>query len=484
MGKTIINKHIDDSSKLKRTLFHNDLLKAKGEIIINNDPESPSIYIVDNNNKVVKVSGGDNSSATTEYDDTKIWKQVNENTNAIVHLQENIYDDTELRSLISDNTNSIKELQEEIQESIYDDSELRNLISGNTNSIKELQENIYDDSEVRELINTNKNDIEELKESIQENIYDDSEVRNLISGNTNSIKELQENIYDDSEVRELINNNYIDITINKNNISDINNKIGNIEDGKTITSTLESIQNIVDSNTIIINSNKNIIDDYTINNQKISDSPILNSDDLLISYNYIPSDNIEDVLPNDNITNAIAKVENALAKIILPISASLNQLESEVYGFKLKNITWYELMQLCNNSQLTPGGKYRITDYVTTTSKINTESAGHQFDLIVEALSENVLSENAKACLHDGDDYFTNYRVNIGAWEIKYSLYNDNNFRFDWADTINGKGVIYYMKDEWGNEAPYDFKNIKKDGKFKFDDNNQDASLYFKKMEL
>ena len=24
----------------------------------------------------------------------------------------------------------------------------------------------------------------------------------------------------------------------------------------------------------------------------------------------------------------------------------------------------------------------------------------------------------------------------------------------------NGKGVIYYMKDEWNNECPYDFKNI------------------------
>ena len=33
-----------------------------------------------------------------------------------------------------------------------------------------------------------------------------------------------------------------------------------------------------------------------------------------------------------------------------------------------------------------------------------------------------------------------------------------------WEDVINniisGKGVIYYMKDEWGNECPYDFKNI------------------------
>jgi len=28
------------------------------------------------------------------------------------------------------------------------------------------------------------------------------------------------------------------------------------------------------------------------------------------------------------------------------------------------------------------------------------------------------------------------------------------------ADTNEGKGVIYYMKDEWNNECPYDFKNI------------------------
>ena len=27
--------------------------------------------------------------------------------------------------------------------------------------------------------------------------------------------------------------------------------------------------------------------------------------------------------------------------------------------------------------------------------------------------------------------------------------------------TVEGKGVIYYMKDEYGNEAPYDFKNIR-----------------------
>jgi hypothetical protein len=42
---------------------------------------------------------------------------------------------------------------------------------------------------------------------------------------------------------------------------------------------------------------------------------------------------------------------------------------------------------------------------------------------------------------------------------LKYCLDNDTT-RFEWADANNGKGVIYWMRDEFGNEAPYDFKNI------------------------
>ena len=48
--------------------------------------------------------------------------------------------------------------------------------------------------------------------------------------------------------------------------------------------------------------------------------------------------------------------------------------------------------------------------------------------------------------------------VNMNAWELKYCLDNDKKL-FDWAET-DGKGVIYYLKDEFGNEAPYDFKNV------------------------
>ena len=48
---------------------------------------------------------------------------------------------------------------------------------------------------------------------------------------------------------------------------------------------------------------------------------------------------------------------------------------------------------------------------------------------------------------------------NLTSWEIKYCIDNDTN-RFSWADNEKGRGVIYYMKDEFNNECPYDFKNI------------------------
>ena len=48
--------------------------------------------------------------------------------------------------------------------------------------------------------------------------------------------------------------------------------------------------------------------------------------------------------------------------------------------------------------------------------------------------------------------------VNMNSWELKYCLDNDKDL-FDWAET-DGKGVIYYLKDEFGNEAPFDFKNL------------------------
>lgn len=60
-----------------------------------------------------------------------------------------------------------------------------------------------------------------------------------------------------------------------------------------------------------------------------------------------------------------------------------------------------------------------------------------------------------------GHDPYISYfsGVKVEAWQIWYCLDNDRT-RFAWADTENGRGVIYRMIDEHLNDVPYDFKNI------------------------
>ena len=119
--------------------------------------------------------------------------------------------------------------------------------------------------------------------------------------------------------------------------------------------------------------------------------------------------------------------------------------------------TYSQLKAMRDGSTLVAGQWYRITDYVTTTSLSGTQSAGCPFDILVRADDTDKLNENAYAVKHSGNTYFAN--SNLSAWKLKYCIDNNTN-RFTWADTTNGKGVIYYMKDEFGNECHYDFKNI------------------------
>ena len=147
----------------------------------------------------------------------------------------------------------------------------------------------------------------------------------------------------------------------------------------------------------------------------------------------------------------------------------LNMLEN---SSSIEEITYSDLKALRDESKLTPSRLYRITDYITTTLQSNTKSAGHPFDIIVLALSETELLEQAWAIQHEGDEYFTN--SNLSAWQIWYSLDNDTS-RFAWADSTNGKGVIYRMIDEWNNDVPYDFKNIQ----FKHPNNPSYYSYYY-----
>ena len=135
------------------------------------------------------------------------------------------------------------------------------------------------------------------------------------------------------------------------------------------------------------------------------------------------------------------------------------------HGNKIHNILYDDLVALKNESLLVPGMKYRIINYVTTTSQTNTTSAGKLFDVIVTALTEDTLDENASCCAtarqnpnvsSSKSSYWHPER-----WTIKYSLLGNSEYTWCNSTTPGFTGLIYYMKDEYENESFFDFKNIK-----------------------
>ena len=122
-------------------------------------------------------------------------------------------------------------------------------------------------------------------------------------------------------------------------------------------------------------------------------------------------------------------------------------------GSSMIEITYAELKSLVDSASLVPGTKYRITDYTAVFKTI--KSAGHYFDIVVQALSESELSEKCSAMQHEGDEYFN--KCKLDCWTVYYSIENDTT-RFLEAST-SGKGFIYRIIDEYNNDVCFDFKN-------------------------
>jgi hypothetical protein len=138
------------------------------------------------------------------------------------------------------------------------------------------------------------------------------------------------------------------------------------------------------------------------------------------------------------------------------IDAMTNDLWRAVGRFA--PISWTTLKEMRDTWQLKPGQQYRITNYVATTNgDMDSRSANHPFDIVVTADGERTLNEHARAVLREGDTYFAD--CDVAAWDIWYCIDNDTD-RFAWATAANGKGVVYRLVDEFGNDAPYDFKGI------------------------
>ena len=147
--------------------------------------------------------------------------------------------------------------------------------------------------------------------------------------------------------------------------------------------------------------------------------------------------------------------------LVRAIADRLDEVASAAGSTKPTNnlipITYSDLVSLRNSSKLYPGAIYRITDYKCSSSDANTVVASNKFDILVKAIDTNKLSEHCGALRNASDTYFPSV-TDFDAWEVWYCLDNDT-ARFGWAST-SGKGVIYRLIDEFGNDCPYDFKNI------------------------
>lgn len=110
INRAIINKHIDSLEDVNLLdLFVGDPEMAKGEIIVLNDPDSPSIYILDTNGIPRAVVGGDGSNGGeggNGGDLTALQQMVADHDGEIKELQ----------GTVSTHTASINEINEKLKE--------------------------------------------------------------------------------------------------------------------------------------------------------------------------------------------------------------------------------------------------------------------------------------------------------------------------------------------------------------------------------
>jgi hypothetical protein len=137
--------------------------------------------------------------------------------------------------------------------------------------------------------------------------------------------------------------------------------------------------------------------------------------------------------------------EHDMAEFVFRGSGDSSVCELVSYPHNMIPITYSNLKTERDNGRLIPGMKYRITDYVTQCYYTATSSE-HPFDIVVTAIDNHTLDENARAMLHDGDEYFAN--CDLSKWEIKYTLDADPN-RFEWAKSGEYIEPPFWMRDNY-----------------------------------
>lgn len=282
MSKAIINKHIDSSVELSKELFVEGEI-AKGEIIINNDANNPSIYILNTNDEVVQIAGG-GSAGGGSYDDTAIRLQINEQGEKITEI------DTKLEEqgvILAEQANTVSEVETKMAEQVEIISEQAAKVDG-----------------FSETLTAATTEIESLKIGVAEN-------KTAIATFSSSIDEAT---------------NKANTALNLVQTTDT--KVNQVVNNITILNGDETVEGSIKQQ---ITGLKTIVDEYTVNDLKISENPVLTANNVPVGDEYKTNGISEEpIIPTDFLTTALAKLEVTLANTTLALTAAINDLDERI----------------------------------------------------------------------------------------------------------------------------------------------------------
>lgn len=159
-------------------------------------------------------------------------------------------------------------------------------------------------------------------------------------------------------------------------------------------------------------------------------------------------EDLEDYLRKDSYFSDFTDKEKALVKSNLGLESYSGNYIEIVSG------TYDDIYKLVSNEKLVVGNYYLITDF-RSIYKCSKQVFGYDFtepskeyQILTTAISSSKLNPTVILLSKNSEKSYL--------WEVKYDI-----TPVEVLDGIYNKGTITYMKDEYGNSAYYDFKNIK-----------------------
>lgn len=165
------------------------------------------------------------------------------------------------------------------------------------------------------------------------------------------------------------------------------------------------------------------------------------------------------IISSDNLNAYDQKIENVADGEKDTDAVNLGQLKNYINNIICENndliyVNYETLCNLKDIGKLITGKTYCLTDYYvgkgTAVTYKECQLNGDnetKFDILITAISPNILSEHCKAITYDNKEY-----------EIWYCLKYETE-RFEYPDIFE-RGIIYRMIDDNDNDLPYDFKSI------------------------